>query len=100
HTRLVSDWSSDVCSSDLPLPVLREDPGRRRVDPGSRYPAFARRGFDMGKPGGLLSLLQSPEGQSAASRSDHETHAGTARFQPAYQPPHHAHDGAIRLQVA
>src|SRR5262249_59695076 len=22
HTRLVSDWSSDVCSSDLPLPLL------------------------------------------------------------------------------
>src|SRR5262249_60512401 len=23
HTRLVSDWSSDVCSSDLPRPGLR-----------------------------------------------------------------------------
>src|SRR5438046_5306529 len=28
HTRLVSDWSSDVCSSDLTLPLMYQ-PGER-----------------------------------------------------------------------
>src|SRR5437016_6540008 len=32
HTRLVSDWSSDVCSSDLPprmkIAQIRKDPGK------------------------------------------------------------------------
>src|SRR5262249_60035593 len=27
HTRLVSDWSSDVCSSDLPLRAAAPHPG-------------------------------------------------------------------------
>src|SRR5262249_59005492 len=29
HTRLVSDWSSDVCSSDLSFPPAMTDPGTR-----------------------------------------------------------------------
>src|SRR5262249_58410394 len=31
HTRLVSDWSSDVCSSDLSQAVLSTKPACRRV---------------------------------------------------------------------
>src|SRR3546814_5179071 len=27
----ISDWSSDVCSADLPAPKLRQDVGRPRV---------------------------------------------------------------------
>src|SRR5262249_18932434 len=34
HTRLVSDWSSDVCSSDLAVLALRQPP--------DRLPAFAQ----------------------------------------------------------
>src|SRR5215213_2224922 len=36
HTRLVSDWSSDVCSSDLH--------------------AYSRRSFDLVKPGQIIVL--------------------------------------------
>src|SRR5262249_59303193 len=48
HTRLVSDWSSDVCSSDLPLPgrsvrIVLVEPGHG--PPGAhRDPARARPG--------------------------------------------------------
>src|ERR1019366_5689172 len=36
HTRLVSDWSSDVCSSDLtgPSPVAQCHPHRSADEPG------------------------------------------------------------------
>src|SRR5262249_56717679 len=37
HTRLVSDWSSDVCSSDLGGPV-----GRGRPTPAHRTPGIVR----------------------------------------------------------
>src|SRR5262249_59006356 len=62
HTRLVSDWSSDVCSSDLrsppsatrggvrPAPLSRVDRRRRgalskrpRTDPGSLRPRSEER---------------------------------------------------------
>src|SRR5262249_58099524 len=33
HTRLVSDWSSDVCSSDLGVDGVRWPPGRRECRP-------------------------------------------------------------------
>src|SRR5262249_56247047 len=39
HTRLVSDWSSDVCSSDLNRCVCRH---RELYDVSSRYMAYAR----------------------------------------------------------
>src|SRR5262249_57115548 len=35
HTRLVSDWSSDVCSSDLAAPILPKL-GRRCGRPGAQ----------------------------------------------------------------
>src|SRR5437016_6719183 len=40
HTRLVSDWSSDVCSSDLTIPGGRIDGG------GSSLPHGKRAAFD------------------------------------------------------
>src|SRR5262249_59680875 len=44
HTRLVSDWSSDVCSSDLDdVLVVRPDPGLR-----------AGAGADHGKRGDII----------------------------------------------
>src|SRR5438093_8344017 len=64
HTRLVSDWSSDVCSSDLPVaragdalvvgPVFRGDwaydrplvPGVEPFLLNERFAAAARRLFD------------------------------------------------------
>src|SRR5258706_9691965 len=33
HTRLVSDWSSDVCSSDLLADVIGAAVSQRRIDP-------------------------------------------------------------------
>ena len=40
------------------------------------------------------------KGKHAAARSQHEAHARAARVQSAHQPPHHAPDGPLRLQVA
>src|SRR5215213_11245556 len=45
HTRLVSDWSSDVCSSDLALEVRRER-GHRRGQPDRGAHAEGDRGAD------------------------------------------------------
>src|SRR5574341_1238513 len=44
HTSLVGDWSSDVCSSDLPQPVVRHERRRSHVPrlPGDRRPLAAR----------------------------------------------------------
>src|SRR5690349_24742445 len=36
HTRSLRDWSSDVCSSDLPRPENREDDGDRGADRGDQ----------------------------------------------------------------
>jgi hypothetical protein len=44
------------------LPVLRCGAAFRRAYPGPRGPAFARRVFHLGKPGGLLPFLQPPKG--------------------------------------
>src|SRR5262249_59283051 len=38
HTTLVSDWSSDVCSSDLPISKPAPDNGDRRIRYSSRLP--------------------------------------------------------------
>src|SRR5437762_10353782 len=43
HTRYIGDWSSDVCSSDLPFPSQSDEPLRRRrihrrADSGERVP--------------------------------------------------------------
>src|SRR5262249_56017132 len=37
HTRLVSDWSSDVCSSDLKLFAIRADPFEKAPEEGLGY---------------------------------------------------------------
>src|SRR5437899_5030949 len=40
HTRCLSDWSSNVCSSDLPFPVVTDHgPGPDRQPPGRGVPA-------------------------------------------------------------
>src|SRR5690606_40202176 len=47
HTRFSRDWSSDVCSSDLPTAPPRSNP-RRRLDRGLAKPGSRRRGLDRG----------------------------------------------------
>src|SRR5262249_59394488 len=37
HTRLVSDWSSDVCSSDLRFPSVPRRAGSRSRQPATRH---------------------------------------------------------------
>src|SRR3546814_19427445 len=71
----ISDWSSDVCSSDLlhpvqplpsrplPLPILRI---ARRPHLRSRHPARAWRPHDMGKCGAGLRALQPAQGRPPA----------------------------------
>src|SRR2546422_3830953 len=59
HTRCSRDWSSDVCSSDLPTvvsAVLREDYHRPRPPP----PASARPAsrLDLGAAGAMPALRQ------------------------------------------
>src|SRR3546814_1012708 len=67
----ISDWSSDVCSSDLPddleLLLTRSMPygkykGRLIADlPGHYLNWFAREGFPKGEIGRLLALMRSEE---------------------------------------
>src|SRR5262249_58741071 len=47
HTRLVSDWSSDVCSSDLPPRALAR-PERVPAGPKGQFVAYAVGGEDTG----------------------------------------------------
>src|SRR5256885_5393659 len=42
HTRLQGDWSSDVCSSDLPVPGHPAPRGRPRGPPGRSHSLRAR----------------------------------------------------------
>src|SRR3546814_16866919 len=46
----ISDWSSDVCSSDLPLPQGRADirAGADRITPDARAGDFAQAMMDLG----------------------------------------------------
>src|SRR5258706_5650686 len=56
HTRLVSDWSSDVCSSDLPASRAAPPPRGARRDPGNRtvVPAGGGAARDAGNPAEAL----------------------------------------------
>src|SRR5437016_6725034 len=63
HTRLVSDWSSDVCSSDLTSPALRSRRWRRCSAERSRCtPTATTRRW-------LFPPRTRPELRSAPSRS-------------------------------
>src|SRR5690606_40753756 len=64
HTRFSRDWSSDVCSSDLPPP------------------AFMRRRVVVGKAGGARSALELAEGFQGAHRI-HISGAGIERHRGA-----------------
>src|SRR3546814_14838477 len=43
----ISDWSSDVCSSDLVAHAGIEQPGRARADMAGNLEAAARRGLEV-----------------------------------------------------
>jgi len=57
----------------LHLPVLPPHAALGRADPGSRYPPLASRRIRLGKPGGLLPLLQQSQGRPDARRGRYET---------------------------
>src|SRR5581483_1943413 len=82
------------------LSVLRRSPAIERTHARPRDAAVTRRIVNLGKPGGLLSSLQSAKGKSVSNRSRHAPFARAARFQSSYQPPHHATDGSFGRQVA
>src|SRR3546814_4667953 len=82
----ISDWSSDVCSSDLPLARLPRD------DPWTRHRLAAR--FDRAGPSSHASLwsrpLAAPAGRPrvARTRRKHSRRDGVARDR-AVPAPHH-----------
>src|SRR5207248_4730243 len=82
------------------LPVLRRSAARRRADARPRDAALARRPLHVGKPGGRVPRLQSPQGRPTPARSRHEAAARTALVQLAHFAPPHAHDGAFGCEVA
>jgi len=49
----------------------------------------------MGKPGGVLPYVQSPQGEPSAKRDGHEADEGAASIYAAYQPAHHANDWTV-----
>src|SRR5215213_10526723 len=64
HTRLVSDWSSDVCSSDLETRVLASG-GRNEGDDSDRaflelFAESAGRHFGIEMAGGAPRSVRSP----------------------------------------
>src|SRR3989454_6320934 len=70
HTRLQGDWSSDVCSSDLPparsaAPPARVEPARRRAVRGAR----------RGRRRRPAAAAARPEGAAAARRGERELRA-------------------------
>src|SRR5262245_64826743 len=59
HTRCLSDWSSDVCSSDLPSPALRlgdEGASVLRLETGRRALAQLRAKVPAQRPRGRAGL--------------------------------------------
>src|SRR5437899_8077222 len=80
HTRCLSDWSSDVCSSDL-LNFLIDDPDTHTIVlfiEGIRRPqAFmhaAGRALAMGKP-----IIAIKTGATLESRAASQSHTGAIR---------------------
>src|SRR5262249_60137863 len=61
HTRLVSDWSSDVCSSDLALTVLEEL--RRDVFPPGADSIYQLGGVHRGELVDILEDIESVDRQ-------------------------------------
>src|SRR5262245_64191067 len=79
HTRCLSDWSSDVCSSDLGPPA--ED--SRRLDAGVRSGAPR----NQGAAATVADVVDAGHGGTAGGRwsakSDHADQAGGARKETA-----------------
>src|SRR3546814_10013237 len=83
----ISDWSSDVCSSDLRLPVAAPAPGARPVpeDAGGvalRWPAIVREHAARSHPRltGVPARVQYPPPATAIVRRDRDrTRARAAR---------------------
>src|SRR5262249_59236310 len=75
HTRLVSDWSSDVCSSDLALRRDRLGPARRgrtAICEGMRLPQerCEARKMEGGGSSGTLRRLRVRDAQRGEARSE------------------------------
>src|SRR5438093_10039715 len=81
HTRLVSDWSSDVCSSDLerhapPVREARDGTGGVRPDARQRVePVDARRQSAAVRPCGAMQIAGAAVVAEAAPRSQYVAEA-------------------------
>src|SRR5438045_4910746 len=73
HTRCLSDWSSDVCSSDLP-PERRRPGCRKRAPPSPPASRFRRRGSE---PRGSAP----PKGGAACGRNRPRSEEHTSELQ-------------------
>src|SRR5262249_58390881 len=67
HTILVSDWSSDVCSSDLVASGLVA-----RLDLREQFqPLASQRGFQVGESGDVSTRAVEPRDEAAGNRIAH-----------------------------
>src|SRR5438045_8622040 len=64
HTRCLSDWSSDVCSSDLDLMVVRRQP----VEKATAAPAEVKEQAGTKAPSGLIRSEERRVGKECRSR--------------------------------
>src|SRR3546814_12799757 len=85
----ISDWSSDVCSSDLRLPVAAPAPGARPVpeDAGGvalRWPAIVREHAARSHPRltGVPARVQYPPPATAIVRRDRDRTRSRAARRP------------------
>src|SRR5258706_16362044 len=85
HTRLVSDWSSDVCSSDLPAPQGRAFRERRHFCHVTVLVSTDKQGGDAKTAGKLAeaatpaaSKLEKLVGNASAPQSMAKTHSSRA----------------------
>src|SRR5437764_8133241 len=93
HTRYIGDWSSDVCSSDLPVGVKEKQRERTEREPD---PALARKKRGEHKEGGYgpptrVAEESQPHGERREKRrlSPHrlcDSHTAGIRLQRGDQP--------------
>src|SRR5262245_62290929 len=67
HTRCLSDWSSDVCSSDLPSRIDHRPSGGRTMKTGTRILGALAVAFLVSPPAGRAQAPAPPAGVTAAA---------------------------------